>query len=150
MRVVCRHPIRANDEEVDVARGVAVASRSGAENRHMCGRRVPPGDLRSQAALQLAAEIGEERNGRCGEVAAVECVHVGIPRLLGKNEALFRQPPKRRVDGRLRRRADQPGDVPSRQGTGCSRQDPKDLEIGRGANRSERAGEIHVSSIPLI
>jgi hypothetical protein len=148
--VVCRHASRANDEKVDVARGVAVASSSGAENRHMCRRRVPPGDLCSQAALQLAAEIGKERNGGRGEVSAVEGVQVGIPRLLSKNEALFRQPPKRRVDGWLRRRADQPGDIPSSQGTGCPPQDAKDLEVGRRANRSERAGKIHMSNIPLI
>jgi hypothetical protein len=77
-RVIVRYVARSDDEEVDVARGVAVAAGRRSEDRQVDGSDLPAGDLAAQAMLELGPDVREELYGGRGEVLPVERVQIGV------------------------------------------------------------------------
>ena len=101
MRVVVGDIARSDDEDVDVARGVAVTARRRPKDRQVDGRDLPRIDLAAEATLELGPDVGEEFDGGRGEMLAVERVQVRVASLLGAYEPFCGQTPKRCIDGGL-------------------------------------------------
>jgi hypothetical protein len=95
-RVVLGDTGRPDDEDVDVATGVAVASSGRAEDRHTCGSDLPLGDFRTQSALELRADPEKQLDRWGSEMLAVERVQKCVSSLLCPHEALLGQTPKGR------------------------------------------------------
>src|SRR5712691_6772176 len=142
-RIVRRYVGWADDEDVYVAGGVAVASGRRAEERDVRWGKLPFGDLRSQATLELGADVGEQLDRGRSEMLSIERVQVGAPGLLRAHEALFAQSPQCPVDRRLRSGTDEAGDLSAREWTSRATEDAQHLHVDRRADERPGAGEIH-------
>lgn len=85
-QVVVGDIARSDDEDVDVARGVAVATRSRPKDRQVDGCDLPTGNLVAEPTLKLGPNVGKELDSTRGEMLAVERVEVCVAGLLNAYE----------------------------------------------------------------
>jgi hypothetical protein len=110
-RVVLAAAGRPNDENVQVAGRVTVASGRRSEQRRVLRGHRPARDLLPQELEHPGAQLHEFDDGRGSKVLAVEPAQLRRPLLLGQDEPMLGEPEDHLV-GPVMRHASDPGDLP--------------------------------------
>ncbi len=135
--------IRPDDQQIDVARAVAVAARCAAEQRGMERLDVPPLEFLGQPDSQGKPKANKALQGRPSQVLTVGGIQDCVAVRLGEDDSLLYQPTQHELNAAVTPRTGQPMDLAPGQ---ASRRAGEHLEHGRieGRNKAaDRVGYVH-------
>ena len=146
-RVVVCDVIGPDDEQVYVACGISVSTRSRSEHRDMSRCDLPGVERDSEAAHELGPHAHQDLHRRRRKVLAVKREQICPVQLDPSDQAVLGQPVQRIEDSTMRAPSRKGCDLPTRQNPSCPGEHLQHLSIERVTDRCVWASYIHVDSL---